>query len=199
MVLIGLYLFIGLYHLFMFLVRRNDRHNLFYGLFSLDLGVYLLMRTSTITLLGLDSNLIYARRALHALLHPSSRRRLPRDAQRDQDQKSRFWYGAFCALDRVGRSRHADALRRDLLLVWQLSGLVMAFFYFGVDILGRFLSDGRRRWKRALGAGAERRTEGGRSLGGIYLKALVRTPIGNLLIGGAILFATGLFDIVDAI
>src|SRR5208282_3227357 len=80
----------------------------------------------------------------------------------------------------------------DLLFIWQVSGLVMAFYYFGIDILGRFLSDGRRRWKR------ERGTEGGRSLGRIYLNALVRTPIGNLLIGGVILFTTAIFDIVDA-
>lgn len=198
MVLIGLYLFIGLYHLFMFLVRRNDRHNLFYGLFSLDLGVYLLMRTSTITLLGLDSNLVtrvelftlcFILPLVGAFLEMLNETRI---------KKITFWYGAFCALIALGDLVMPMPFAENLLLVWQLSGLVMAFYYFGVDILGRFLSDGRRRWKRALGAGAERRTEGGRSLGGIYLKALVRTPIGNLLIGGAILFATGLFDIVDA-
>lgn len=199
MVLIGLYLFIGLYHLFMFLVRRADRHNLYYGLFSLDLGVYLLMRTSTITLLGLDSNLVtrvelvtlcFILPLVGAFLEMLNETRI---------KKITLWYGALCSLIALGELVMPMPFAENLLLVWQFSGLVMAFYIFGIDILGRFLSDGRRRWKRELGAfGAELGTEGGRSLGRVYLDALVRTPIGNLLIGGALLFATGLFDIVDA-
>ncbi|MDR3249072.1 MAG: 7TM-DISM domain-containing protein, partial [Treponema sp.] len=32
--LIGIYLFMGIYHLFMFFARKKDAHNLYYGLFS---------------------------------------------------------------------------------------------------------------------------------------------------------------------
>jgi hypothetical protein len=46
--LIGIYLFMGLYHLFMYLVRKKDPHNLFYGLFSVILGIYYLARTNAI-------------------------------------------------------------------------------------------------------------------------------------------------------
>jgi len=192
MILIGLYLFIGLYHLFMFLVRPRDRHNLFYGLFSLDLGVYLFMRTYTITLLGLDSDLIFRVELftlsfilplVGAFLETLNDSRI---------RKATLWYGAFCSVIALGELVMPTPFAHDLLLVWQISGLVMAIFYFGADILGRFLSDGRRRWKR------ERGTEGGRSLPSVYLTALVRTPIGNLLLGGVILFATAIFDIVDA-
>ena len=93
----------------------------------------------------------------------------------------------------------------NLLLVWQFRASSWPSSTSASTSSGRFLSDGRRRWKRGLGtferrARCPRHRPGpwGRSLGGIYLKALVRTPIGNLLIGGAILFATGMFDIVDA-
>jgi PAS domain-containing protein len=193
MVLIGLYVFIGLYHAFMFLVRTRDRHNLFYGLFSLDLGLYLLMRTSTINLAGLDSDLIFRAELvtlafilplLGAFLETLNDSRIKRIS---------LWYGAFCALIALGELVMPVAFVYDLLRVWQLSGLIMAFYYFGVDILGRYLSEGQRRWKR------ERGSARGRSLARVYLEALVRTPIGNLVIGGFLLFGTAVFDIVDAV
>ena len=192
MVLIGLYLFIGLYHLFMFLVRPGDRHNLFYGLFSLDLGIYLFMRTYTITLLGLDSDLIFRVELFTLSLILPLVGAFLETLNDSRIRRATLWYGGFCSLIALGELVMPTPFAHDLLLIWQVSGLVMAFYYFGIDILGRFLSDGRRRWKR------ERGTEGGRSLGRIYLKALVRTPIGNLLIGGVILFTTAIFDIVDA-
>ena len=192
MILIGLYLFIGLYHIFMFLVRPRDRHNLFYGLFSLDLGVYLFMRTYTITLLGLDSDLIFRVELFTLSLILPLVGAFLETLNDSRIKKTTLWYGAFCSVIALGELVMPTPFAHDLLLVWQVSGLVMAIYYFWVDILGRFLSDGRRRWKR------ERGTEGGRSLPSVYLKALVRTPIGNLLIGGVILFATAIFDIVDA-
>jgi len=193
MILIGLYLFIGLYHLFMFFVRTQDKHNLFYGLFSVDLGLYLLMRTYLISLLILDSDAIF-RIELFTLAFILPLVGAFLEILNDNKiRKVSLWYGGFCALVGIGELVMPTTFAHDLLRVWQLSGLVMAFFYFGVDILGRFLSDGRRRWKR------ERDIEDGRSLGRIYLKALWRTPVGNLLIGGSILFATAIFDIVDAV
>jgi PAS domain-containing protein len=193
MILIGLYLFIGLYHLFMYSVRTQDRHNLFYGLFSLDLGLYLFMRTYTITGIIADSDLIFRIELftlsfilplVGAFLETLNDGRI---------KKITLAYGAFCSLVGLGELVMPTAFAYDLLRVWQLSGLVMAFFYFGVDILGRFVSDVRRRRKR------ERDLEGGRGFRQIFFKALVRTPIGNLVIGGFILFSTAVFDIVDAV
>jgi PAS domain-containing protein len=193
MIFIGLYLFIGLYHIFMFLIRTQDRHNLFYGLFSVDLGLYLLMRTFTITRILPDSDMVFKLELFTlALFLPLVGAFL--EALNDSKIKRiTLWYGGFCAIIGLGELLTPTAFAYDLLRVWQLSGLIMAFFYFGVDILGRFLSDVTRRWKR------ERGTKDGRSLGSIGRKALVRTPIGNLVIGGFLLFATGIFDIVDAV
>ncbi len=192
MILIGLYLFIGLYHLFMFLVRPSDRHNLFYGLFSLDLGLYLLMRTYTIQTVIADSDVVFRIELFTLSLILPLVGAFLETLNESRIRKITPVYGGFCSVIAIGELATPAPFARDLLLVWQVSGLVMAVFYFGTDMLGRFLSDGRRRWTR------ERGREGGRSLGRIYLNSLVRTPVGNLVIGGAILFATGVFDIVDA-
>ncbi len=192
-ILIGLYLFIGLYHLFMFLVRTQDRHNLFYGLFSLDLGVYLFMRTGTINLLGLDSDLIFrVELSTLAFILPLVGAFLE-TLNDNRIRKTTLWYGALCALIALGELLMPTAFAYDLLRVWQFTGLVMAFFYFGVDILARFIAEGKRRWKR------QREDEGGRSLASVYLSSIVRSPVGNLAIGGLLLFMTGIFDIVDAL
>jgi PAS domain-containing protein len=193
MILIGLYIFIGLYHLFMFLVRTQDRHNLFYGLFSVDLGLYLLMRTYSISLVLKDSDAIFRIELFTlALILPLVGAFLE-TLNDDRIRKVTYWYGGFCALVGLGELIMPTPFTHDLLRVWQVSGLVMAFYYFGIDIIGRFIADGRRRWKR------ERGNEDGRPLLRIYGKALLRTPVGNLVIGGSILFATAVFDIVDAV
>jgi PAS domain-containing protein len=193
MILIGLYLFIGLYHLFMFLVRTRDRHNLFYGLFSLDLGFYLLMRTYTITRILSDSDLIFRIEIFTLCFILPLVGAFLETLHDGKIKKTTLGYGAFCALIGLGELSTPIAFAYDLLRVWQASGVIMAFYYFGVDILGRFLTDTLRRWKR------ERGTADGRSLAQIQMKALVRTPIGNLVIGGIILFGTGIFDIIDAV
>lgn len=44
--LYGVYIFFGLYHIFLFLHRRKERYNLFFGLFSIVLALYLLAFTN---------------------------------------------------------------------------------------------------------------------------------------------------------
>jgi anti-sigma regulatory factor (Ser/Thr protein kinase)/PAS domain-containing protein len=191
--LCGLYLFIGLYHLFMYLVRPVDRHNLFYGLFSMDLAVYLFVRTHTAILLIPDSDTIFRiELASLSMILPFVGAFL--ETLNDNKVLRRTMaYGAFSALIALLEVVMPVAFAHDLLRVWQFTGLVAALYYFGWEILGRFLSDGLRRWKRM----PEEERKG--SLAKAYLVALGRTPIGNLLMGGLILFATAIFDIIDAL
>jgi PAS domain-containing protein len=193
MVLIGLYLFIGLYHIFMYLVRTQDRHNLFYGLFSLDLGLYLFTRTYTITLLVPNSSIVTRAELFTVALILPLVGAFIEALNGSGVKKVTIAYGAFCALDGLAQLVVPLPMTQDVLRVWQASGVLMAFYYFGFEIFGRFLSDSLRRWKR------EREAEAGRSLGAVILSGLGRTPIGNLVIGGFILFATAVFDIVDAV
>jgi len=192
-VLCGLYLSIGLYHLFMFLVRRSDRHNLFYGLFSIDLAVYLFVRTHTAYLLIPDSDVVF-RVELAALSFI-----LPfvgafiETLNDNKVHRRTMAYGAYSALIALLEVTMPVAFAHDVLRLWQYTGLAAALYYFSYGILGRFLRDGHRRWKRARDAGSSER------LVSAYLRALGNTPIGNLLIGGVILFATAVFDIIDAL
>lgn len=193
MMLISLYLFIGVYHLFIYLVRRRDNQNLFYGLFSIDLGIYLLMRTRTIYALIPDSELLL-RVELFSLfiLLPIVGTFLELLNGNRTSTVTRV-YAVFCALIAVLQALAPRVIALDILLIWQYTGLTMAFYYFGYEIFWRYISGGLRRAKRARLSGSPR------SLTLIYLSDLVSTPQGNIVIGGAILFVTAVFDILDAL
>ena len=193
MIFIGLYFFMGVYYIFMYLMRSQDRHNLLYGLFSIDLGLYLLMRTYAITLVLGDSLTIFRIELFTLFLLLPLMGAFLEILNDTRVRRITLWYALFCSLFALAEAIAPPAFAFDLLRAWQFSGLGMILYYFIADILARFITDCQRRWKR------ERDTEGGRSLGRIYLKALLRTPIGNLLIGGTILFGTAIFDVIDAL
>jgi hypothetical protein len=48
LILIGIYIVVGFYHLFLFLKRKKEKSNLYYSLYTIGLGVYLYTRTSAI-------------------------------------------------------------------------------------------------------------------------------------------------------
>ncbi|MCX7024808.1 MAG: ATP-binding protein [Spirochaetes bacterium] len=179
--LIGLYLFIGLYHIFIFFVRPQDRHNLFYGLFSIDLAIYLFARTHTVYFFVPDSDLLFHIELGSLFLILPFVGAFLENLNDNRAASVSKVYAVLCAFLAIAQALTPDAFAHDLLRVWQVSGLLMALYYLGYDILGRFFRDGYRRWKRPVMDG--RRP----SLGRIYLRSLAGTPIGNLLIGGLIL------------
>jgi len=58
LILIGIYFTIGFYHLFLFIKRRQEKHNLYYALFIISLGIYVYTRTSSIFEHNWDTTLI---------------------------------------------------------------------------------------------------------------------------------------------
>jgi serine phosphatase RsbU (regulator of sigma subunit) len=58
LILIGIYLFVGIYHVFLFLKRKKEKSNLYYGLFTICLGTYLYTRSTAIFENSWDSGII---------------------------------------------------------------------------------------------------------------------------------------------
>ena len=189
LVLIGLYLFVGVYHLFIFAIRRKDRYNLFYGLFSMDLAFYLFNRSSAIYSFVADSELVFKAElgSLFVLLPLAGA--FLKSLSENRVGKVTAVYASWCTLLTVVLIAAPVNFGHLLLRAWQYAALGMALHYFGYELVFRFFSSGLRRWKRS----------GKGYLALSYLRDLVRTPTGNLLIGGAILFATAVFDILDAL
>jgi anti-sigma regulatory factor (Ser/Thr protein kinase)/PAS domain-containing protein len=177
----------------MFLSRRKDIHNFYYGLFSTVLGIYFLARTHEIYNL-IPNTTIVARTEFACLFLV-----LPLIAAFVEHlcmQKTMLItkiYGCIYGFMAISQLFFAPPYSEDTLKVWQISSLPIVLIIFSYDIGYTFISTGRRRWKRYKDAGRQR------SLSGVYGEVIVNTPIGNIILGGLFLLATGVFDIIDSI
>ncbi len=191
--LIVLYLFIGLYHLFLFARMKDERHNLFYGAFSLLLFIYLFSRTHAVYAFVPDSTLLHRIEycSLYALIplfgffadlllagrvSPLTRA-----------------YAAFSALlALVTAAPLSNPFAIDVLRVWQVTAPVPLVYYAFVRIGGPVARDfaaalperDRRRSPMAFIAAARR--------------ALGASTPGKLMLGALVLAACALFDILDS-
>jgi class 3 adenylate cyclase len=189
MLLIGVYLFMGLYHLFMFLVRRTDRHNFYYGLFSLTVGLYFLCRTHSVynlipdggILLRVELFCIYLVFPLGAAFSESL------------GLKKTFLltriYGAFYGLLAVSQLFFPLPYALDTLKVFQVSSIGVILIILVLDIGYVLFVTGRN--IRSQGQGL--------SLPRLWARVLFNTPPGNITIGAIICAGTGLFDIINSL
>jgi PAS domain-containing protein len=192
LVFIGLYLSIGLYHIFMYFIRRQDRYNLFYGLFSIVMGFYMFSRTHTIYRFIQDSQLIFHLEVgslfwiiplVGMFLEILSRNKLSLQT---------LVYTGVTVVFTLGMLFGPLPFGFDLLMLWEGLALIAVCYYFGYELIGRFATTGWKRWKRIQGGALSQ------PLGMVYLRELATSSTGNLLIGSVILFGTAIFDIVDA-
>ncbi|GHV91853.1 adenylate cyclase [Spirochaetia bacterium] len=190
LILMGVYLFMGLYHLFLFMIRKKDRHNLYYGLFSFILGLYFLSRTHTIYYFIPDRNILLRTEFFCLFLV------LPLGAAfiESLGLKKTFLitriYGAFFGLLALTQLFFSLPYALDTLKVWQYSSMIVVLIVLALDIGYILFRTGREVKKRAEGQGL--------SFLRLCGKVLIDTPMGNITIGAAICAGTGLFDVLDS-
>ncbi|GHV61703.1 adenylate cyclase [Spirochaetia bacterium] len=190
-ILIGVYLFMGLYHLFMFLIVRKDRHNLFYGLFSLIAGLYFLARTHSVYDLIPDRNILF-RLELFCLFLV-----LPLGAAFAESLglKKTFLitriYGAFYGLLAFTQLFFSLPYAMDTLKVFLVTSIPVILIILVFDIAYILLVTVRD----------IRRTvqEPNLSLPWFWVRVFCNTSPGNITIGAVICVLTGLFDIFDSL
>ncbi len=193
LILIFLYLFVGLYHLMLFLNNPPERYNFFYGLFSVCLFVYLFMRTHTVYAIIPDTDLVSHIEFISLfMLIPLLGAFFDLILEKKLDYVTIF-YGGFCVLLAAATVPSPRTLSLDLLRIWQMSAIVPILYYFIIKIIFNFYRD-LMKWYR--------QDRGGAGLSW-FLKSLVntlwRTVSGNLLIGVLVLSFTAVFDIIDSV
>jgi class 3 adenylate cyclase len=196
MILIGVYLFMGLYHLFLFLIMRQDRHNLFYGLFSLVVGLYFLARTHSVYDLIPDRNILLRLEFFCLYLA------LPLAAAfiESLGLKKIFLltriYGAFFGLLALTQLFFSLPFALDTLRVFQVSSIAVLLIILGLDvvyILFVTVGDIKRTEVR------ENAQEQSLSLPRFWVRVLCNTSPGNITIGAVICALTGLLDVIDSL
>jgi signal transduction histidine kinase/CheY-like chemotaxis protein len=189
LLLCGVYIFLGIYHFILFLIRRDTRYNLWYSLFSTSLGIYFLLRSTAIFLLIPNTNiLLRIDMGVLFMVIPllgafaeelNFKRVLP---------QTKFCLALFSLLALL-QACFSLQFGEDILKIWQVLAITAALYVAGFDFVYVFFASSYKRWKKE-GRGA--------SFARMLGQTIIATPIGNLMIGILILLGTCLFDLVDA-
>ncbi|MBK8398923.1 MAG: SpoIIE family protein phosphatase [Leptospiraceae bacterium] len=134
LILIGIYIIIGFYHLFLFFKRKKEKHNMYYALFSICLGIYIYTRTSAVFELQWDTTLI--QRIELCVLYPMIFFVLALQEQIffHRIRKITTYYGYFLFLWSAISVFVPMYIAEHLLRIWQLS-----FITLGLGIAGNII------------------------------------------------------------
>jgi|GEM_PF-1003825 len=194
LILMFLYLFFGIYRIFIYSHQTWNKYNLFYGAFSILLFLYLFSRSQMVYSLTMDSTLLhrieYA--ALFALLPVIGAffDNLIAGSYSIVTKIFTFFYSLLIVVILMPIS---NTFAIDILRIWQISAIVPLFYYTFFRIAFPVVSyfhvvyfDYRKDRFPVKILKASWRT-------------LTRSTAGNLLLGTLIMLACALFDILDSI
>ncbi|MDR1203893.1 MAG: response regulator [Peptococcaceae bacterium] len=191
MVFLSVYVFVGLYHLLLYSMRRDEIYNLYYSLFSIFVGVYCVVRDPIVYRIIFDSGI--AQRIEFGVLYlltffmaafierlNAPKLRLPTKI-----------YGLICLILVPLQSFLSVQFASDALRVWQVFGILFMLYMLLYDVLFMFFSNAYRQ--------EQKQPDGAVRLLDAVKENLVSTPLGNILITMLILGGTAIFDLVDSI
>jgi signal transduction histidine kinase/CheY-like chemotaxis protein len=186
----AVYCFLGIYHLALWLGRRKEFYNFYFGIATFLLGTYNFARTHAIYSYIFDTSLIVRAEfcslflltvSLGCFFEHLTIRKLSRVT------KIYSIFTILCAATViVFYSEFADRLLR----FWQISALAFILYIVIYRIIGYFLYSTWKRWKDTGSSG---------SLPGFYARQLIGTSLGNVIIGTIILFGTTVFDMYNSL
>ncbi|MDR0905524.1 MAG: response regulator [Oscillospiraceae bacterium] len=187
------YVVVGLYHLLLFLMRRKDRENLLYALFSIDVGLYFITRSPLINRViintavsqRLELTAVYAVPFfLAAFLEHLGQKRILLPTR---------IYGFFiCALALV-QAYFPLRFAGDAMTLWQIVAIVFMGYILIYDTLIRFLRTLRAGWR------ATERDEKRPTRGAVTRRELFGTQLGNIVIVMVLIVVTAVFDVFNAL
>ncbi|MDR2745907.1 MAG: response regulator [Treponema sp.] len=186
------YVFVGLLHLLLFYMRRKVLYNLYYGLFSIAVGIYFICRNPIIYSFISNSNTAFRLEyislywlvfLLGAFLEELGNNRLNLVLKA---------YGVYCVVFSIGSCIFSIEFADDALRLWQIAGVVF-FFYLVVHAV--VISFARQ----ALAAKKEMFQNQKNSAAKAVVYSLLYTPLGNIVIIIFILAVTSAYDTANSV
>jgi len=187
------FIFLGLYHILLYFLRRTDRYNLLFGIFSGLLAIYYFARSpviyrvfdNTAITQRIENGALYLYLLVFAIFIES--------LNFGKSQRVTIAYGFFCIILIALQSVFPIWFTRDLLTIWEGVGGAFMVYIFGYDIFYAFIRNTRTQYRQKK---AESEPI---PYGRIFLQYLQETELGNILIPTIVVFFTGLFDIIDMV
>jgi signal transduction histidine kinase len=185
----SVYFFVGLYHFLLFLSRPKDRYNLYYCFFSILLGIYFLMRSNTVYTIipNTDITLRLEYAGLYLLI--CAQAVFLDHLNFGKTTMINRICGILSLLCTLAQAVFSNAFGDDVLHIWWALAIFEIGYIIIYDIGYVFFRD-----LRAL-----RQVVGKRSLPEVLWLSLTQTPLGNIIIGAAIMCITAAIDIVHSI
>jgi signal transduction histidine kinase/CheY-like chemotaxis protein len=187
-----IFIFVGFYHLLLFLMRLKDRYNLFYGLFSVCVGFYFFVRSPSIYML--IENTAITRRLEYALLYLLIFFALAFFETLNSNRV--LWptriYGIICGVIIAATMVFPLQFADNLLLVWQYLAVLLLLYLIAYDLAFVFFRTAYRTWKE------RDRAHNVMSLPRRIRYDLSQTALGNLFVVFIAASFTMLYDLLDA-
>ena len=186
-----IFIFIGLYHILLYYLRKTDLYNLLFGVFSGMLAIYYFARSPVIYHIfgdtAITQRIEYA--ALYLLFFAFAV--FLENLNFGKIQLATKIYGVLCLGLIVLQCLFTIWFAGDLLTIWQILGSIYLLHIFGYDLIYSFIKkinalrkDGE---KDGVPAG----------FGEVFLMSLTHTELGNIFIPMVIILCTAVFDMVD--
>jgi signal transduction histidine kinase/CheY-like chemotaxis protein len=190
--LCAVYIFLGLYHILLYLLRKTDVSNLLCGVFSCIAAIYFFVRCPAIYHVFEDT--AYTQRIefstlyllvfiLAAFLEVLNFNRL---------KPVTIVYGISCIALIAAQSVFTIWFANDLLKIWNFYGTAFLLYILIYDGLYIFIKQIRERQT------SERAGSNASSFGHLFLRGIRETELGNILIFLTLIVATSVFDVLDA-
>lgn len=192
LILIFIYLLVGMYHLILFLVRRSERYNLIFAIFSTMLFIYLFSRTGNVYSIITDTKYSY-------LIEFCSLYTLFPLLLYFMDiilfKRIRLFvhlYGLYCLALIVLSLVLSYSARIDILRIWQYSSPVALLYFLPFQVGYSFFNQVR-------GYRTADRGNGKPGMMSAIGHCIARTTAGNLLLGSLVSAGCAVFDILNSI
>ncbi|AEF82374.1 ATP-binding protein [Leadbettera azotonutricia] len=187
-----LYIFMGLYHLLLFLMRRSARYNLYYSFLSVTVGIYFITRSPIVYNFIVDSSITqrleYASLFLLVFFLGSFIEQL--NFQRIL-LPTRI-YGVFCTILIMLQAAFPLQFGEEILVIWEICCLP-AFAYIVInDVILTFGRNITRQWKHQGETSKKIKLH---DIG----NALLQTPLGNIVLAIFLLVCSFVFDLLDTL
>ena len=184
-----LFIFIGLYHILVFFLRKSDLYNLLFGVFSNLLAVFYFARSPAVYNIFSDTSVAlrieYA--SFYFLLFSFAV--FLENLNFGKIKLVTWCYGAICAVPAVAQCFFPVHFAGDLFDVWRPLGGAYLLYIFGYVLVYTFVQNIRIRIKAEPDAP--------RGLKRSFAPHLKRTELGNIFIPMVIVFATVVYDMLD--
>ncbi|GHV39153.1 hypothetical protein AGMMS49546_10730 [Spirochaetia bacterium] len=181
----GVFFFTGFFYLLLFFTikRKGEAYNLYYGLLSLLLCGYSIMRSNMVNILIPNSSIARQIEYVCFFLVTVMMGMFTESMRRQRITKITRIYLAFCIFCSVIQGLFTSQFSDDILTIYQASLILFISYVFFYDIVYGFFINRRKTWESRLS------TEDGEDAGIIL----------NIIIGISILYASGMFDMMDAL